>query len=72
MKKILTLAIFLTSFSSFTFAQDYVDLARFHYSTTPQNDFDSIPGKTNVEDFGLDVTLPIKLNEGNIILTGFI
>jgi len=71
MKKILTLAIFLTSFSSFTFAQDYVDLARFHYSTTPQNDFDSIPGKTNVEDFGLDVTLPIKLNDNNIILTGF-
>ena len=54
-----------------SFGQDYVDLARFHYSTTPQNDFDSIPGNTAVEDFGLDVTLPIVINENNTFLTGF-
>lgn len=71
MKKILTLSLFLSLFSCFSFGQDYVDLARFHYADTPQNDFDSIGGNTNVQDFGLDVTLPIKLNEGNVILTGF-
>jgi len=71
MKKTLTLYIFLCLFTSISYAQDYVDLARFHYSTTPENDFDSIPGNTKVDDFGLDVTLPIKLNEGNVLLTGF-
>lgn len=54
-----------------TNAQNYVDLARLHYATTPQNEFDSIPGNTNIEEFGADITLPIKLNDGNAILTGF-
>jgi len=51
-------------------AQSYVDLARFHYSTTPLNDFDSTGGNTNIEEFGADITLPIKLNDDNAILTG--
>ena len=51
-------------------AQTYVDLARFHYSTTPHNDFDSIAGNTTLQDFGVDITLPIKLNDSNAILTG--
>lgn len=54
-----------------TNAQNYVDLARFHYATTPQNEFDSISGSTNIEEFGADITLPIKLNDDNAILTGF-
>jgi len=63
---------FVFSLLSFVcFGQDYVDLARFHYYTTPQNNFDSINGNTTVEDVGLDVTLPIVLNEKNTILTGF-
>ena len=52
-------------------AQNYVDLARFHYAVTPQNDFDSIQGNTNIEEFGADITLPIKLNDDNAFLTGF-
>ena len=71
MKKTLSITLFLCLFSFVSFGQDYVDLARFHYSTTPQNEFDSIGGNTTVEDFGLDVTLPIKLNESNVFLTGF-
>lgn len=65
------LITFFFLFSFFCFGQDYIDLARFHYANTPQNNFDSIDGNTNVEDFGLDVTLPIKLNDSNAILTGF-
>jgi hypothetical protein len=65
------LSISFCLFSFISFGQDYLDLARFHYSNTPQNSFDSIGGSTNVEDFGLDVTLPIKLNDSNAILTGF-
>ena len=58
-------------FSAFlTSAQSYIDLARFHYATTPLNEFDSIPGSTNIEEFGADITLPIKLNDNNAILTG--
>ena len=69
--KSIYLSLFFSLFSLITFGQDYVDLARFHYSNTPQNNFDSIGGNTNVEDFGLDVTLPIQLNDSNAILTGF-
>jgi hypothetical protein len=68
--KLLLLVVILFSALS-TYSQNYVDLARFHYSTTPQNTFDSIPGNTNIEEFGADITLPIKLNDDNAILTGF-
>ena len=54
----------------FVSAQKYVDLARFHYATTPQNNFDSLPGSTNIEEFGADITLPIKLSDENAFLTG--
>ena len=68
-KSVLISALLLCA--NFSNAQNYVDLARFHYSNTPQNNFDSIGGATQVEDFGLDVTLPIQLNDSNAILTGF-
>ncbi len=68
-KKILYL--FACLFSFLCFSQKYVDLARFHYSNTTQNKFDTTETSTNVEDFGLNVTLPIQLNDSNVILTGF-
>jgi hypothetical protein len=71
MLKSIVFSCLLSLASSLSFGQDYVDLARFHYSTTPANEFDSIGGNTTVEDFGLDVTLPIVINENNTFLTGF-
>lgn len=68
--KTLKIILLLLLFSGAN-AQDYVDLARFHYSTTPANNFDSIGGNTTVEDFGLDVTLPIVINDNNTFLSGF-
>ncbi len=68
--KVLLLGLSFCSLPSIN-AQNYVDLARFHYTITPENSFDSIPGSTNIEEFGADVTLPIKLNDDNAILTGF-
>jgi len=56
--------------SFFIKAQNYVDLARFHYAATPNNDFDSILGKSNIIEYGADITLPIQLNDSNAILTG--
>ncbi len=57
--------------ANFCLAQDYVDLAKFYYGSTPANSFDSIEGNTSVEEFGADITLPIKLNDNNAIITGF-
>jgi len=71
MKNSITFFITLLLFS-FCKAQNYVDLAKLHYSITPENSFDSIPGNTTVEDFGADITLPIKLNDDNIIITGLV
>lgn len=71
MKKIFALSLFFSLLTFNSFSQNYVDVARFHYADTPQNDFDSIGGTTNVKDFGLDVTLPIVINESNTFLTGF-
>jgi hypothetical protein len=69
MKKLFTLSFTLLLFGFYQ-AQNYVDLARIHYSTTPLNEFDSINGNTNIQDMGIDITLPIKLNDSNAILTG--
>ncbi|PJA06604.1 MAG: hypothetical protein COX70_09170 [Flavobacteriales bacterium CG_4_10_14_0_2_um_filter_32_8] len=54
------------------FSQNYIDLAKFHYSNTPQNKFDSIGGTTNIEEFGADITFPIQLNNKNVVLSGLI
>lgn len=52
-------------------AQKYVDLAKFFYANTPANQFDSTTAKTRVQEYGMDITLPIKLKNGNALLTGF-
>jgi len=69
MKKIVFFFLFLFSLNAYQ-AQDYVDLARFHYQTTPDNNFDSLIGKSNVQEFGADITLPIQLNDSNTIISG--
>ena len=51
-------------------AQNYVDLAKLYYQNTPQNDYDSINGSTNTQELGADLTLPIKLDNGNAVITG--
>jgi hypothetical protein len=69
MKTIVTLC-FVFFLSNFCFAQNYVDLAKFYYGSTPTNIFDSIGGNTTVEEFGVDLTTPIKLNDNNVFVTG--
>ena len=51
-------------------AQDYVDLIKNHYAISPNNSFDSIGGKTDVVEFGTDITLPIVLKNENVFITG--
>jgi len=56
--------------------QDYVDLFRVQYSTTPINDYKgdtlsySRDGST-VQEYGVDVTLPIKLTDNLVIISGY-
>ncbi|MCB0400590.1 MAG: hypothetical protein KDD41_00755 [Flavobacteriales bacterium] len=66
-----TWVITLLLWSSFSYSQDYVDLAKFHCALSPGNEFDSLSGNSDVEEFGADVLLPVKLNDSNIVLTGF-
>lgn len=52
-------------------AQNYIDIARFYYVNTPLNTFENSSEHTKVEEFGLQLTFPIVLNEKTVILTGF-
>lgn len=51
-------------------AQNYIDIARFSYGNTPLNKFKNTSEQTKVEEFGLQLTFPIVLNEKTVILTG--
>lgn len=52
------------------YCQDYIDLVKVHYANTPVNQFDSATKDTRIQEYGLDATLPIKLKNGNAIITG--
>jgi hypothetical protein len=52
-------------------AQNYVDILRLHYNNTPPVAFDSGPGETQIQEMGVDITLPIKFNDKTALLTGF-
>jgi len=69
MKKIFLLLFVLICYGRI-FSQNYVDLAKFHYAITPENSFDTLSGNTNIEEFGADLTFPIKLNENKVIISG--
>lgn len=63
--------LFLFSVIGFgSFAQDYVDLARFQYLNSPLNTSDSLGDQVRVQEFSLDLTLPIPLKNGHALLTG--
>ncbi|MFO7672854.1 MAG: DUF6268 family outer membrane beta-barrel protein [Lutibacter sp.] len=68
--KIILIALF-GFFVQFASAQNYIDIARFSYGNTPTNTFKNSSEHTKVEEFGLQLTFPIVLNEKTVILTGF-
>ncbi|MDB3907272.1 DUF6268 family outer membrane beta-barrel protein [Crocinitomicaceae bacterium] len=51
-------------------AQQYVDLAKFDYTITPPNVFDSSTLSTPMQEINADVTVPIQFGENNAFLTG--
>jgi len=52
-------------------AQNYIDIGRFSYANTPLNTFENTLEQTKIEEFALQLTFPIVLNEKTVILTGF-
>lgn len=51
-------------------AQNYVDLIKLNAGTTPLNTFDSSRSQSVLNEYGADLSLPIKLNDKSAILTG--
>jgi hypothetical protein len=51
-------------------AQQYVDLARVYFLSTPLNRFDSSSVSTELFEYNADLTLPIKLSSRAVFTTG--
>lgn len=54
------------------FAQNYLDLARFSYAVTPNNNFVNSEEAVSIREWGLQLDFPIVLNEKTIFLTGIV
>lgn len=52
-----------------SFAQNYVDIARIYFNTTPLNEFGNSGSKTRINELGVDLTIPIVLKK-TVLLTG--
>lgn len=52
-------------------AQDYVDIAKVFYANTPVNQFDTLTNNTRIEEFGIDLNVPVPLPNGHALLFGF-
>lgn len=62
---------FLVSCISFQgFSQNYFDVANISYTNTPQNDFESTHAQTQVEEFTIDLNVPVPITEKTILITG--
>ena len=51
--------------------QNYFDLANVSYTNTTTNNFKISDASTSVEEFTLELTFPIPINDKTILLTGF-
>lgn len=72
LKKIVLSALLLF-FAKITYPQQYVDLIKINYSTTPFNRYDSLKNiNTQVQEFSTDITLPIVIDSSKTILTGML
>ncbi|HRG00659.1 MAG TPA: DUF6268 family outer membrane beta-barrel protein [Bacteroidia bacterium] len=71
MNKYILLFRFLLA-GSLGFSQNYVDVLKVSASTSPNNTFDSSSTKTKLNELMVDLTVPVKINEGFSVLTGVI
>jgi hypothetical protein len=64
------LTIVAVLFANALIAQDFVDIARVHYAGSSINKFDSSASGSRLDEIGLDLTVPIVLNDRFSVLTG--
>lgn len=50
--------------------QEYLDLAKTWFTTSPGNEYEDAEGESDIQTFGLDITMPFPLKNGNAIVTG--
>jgi hypothetical protein len=62
--------ILLVVISGHVYGQQYVDLARLYYSNSSSNNFEASDSSTRVQEFGVDLTVPIVLSTRRVLLTG--
>lgn len=51
-------------------SQNYVDLFKFSYGQTLNNDFEGTPNSTQVSSFDIDFTVPLPIRDKHTFLTG--
>lgn len=70
-RKLIPLIFFLLIASQSAFSQQYVDIGKLFYANTPVNQFDTLTNSTRIEEFGLDLNIPVPLKSGHALLFGF-
>ena len=55
---------------SMMYGQNYIDILSLTCSTTPSNSFKESATRTSIDDYQLDISLPIPLNSRTYVLTG--
>jgi hypothetical protein len=68
--KVVQLTILALLIANGLAAQDYVDVARVHYAGSSINSFDGSSSGSRLDEVGLDLTVPIVLNDRFSILSG--
>jgi hypothetical protein len=62
----------LLGISVLSYAQNYVDALRLEYTATPQNTFENADSTTDLQKANINLTVPLKLKNGNAIITGVV
>ncbi len=70
-KKFIPVVVFILTTGN-AFSQKYVDVAKLYYGNSALNKFENSDSSTRIKELGLEITLPILINETDAILTGLI
>ena len=69
---LLSLSLLLLLFSTSVQSQNYLDLLKFRYESTPLNGYEGVDeGSARIDEFTLDATVPVVLNNKIALITGF-
>ena len=66
------LLIGLSFFSASVFAQEYIDLGSIYYTTSPKTNYENGAESDAIDEWNLNVDIPLILNDNKILLSGFI